>query len=232
MNQNERQSASPERAWPGYSVDFIRRRYDRLAPIYPLFEILFALPWGIRARAVHRLGLRPGDCVLEVGCGTGRNFPHLMAAVGRTGRLYGLDSSPGMLERARKRCARNKWENVTLLLRDAVEYSLPETVNGVLFSLCYCVIPQNREALRRAWGWLCAGGALVVMDGKPAAGWLGKVLTPMARWLSRASVLGNPYSQPWEDLRELAGQVEMEEIWAGTYFVCRAMKAPERAERV
>ena len=131
MNQNERQNASSERAWPDYSVDFIRRRYDRLAPIYPLFEILFALPWGIRARAVRRLELWSGDLVWEVGCGTGRNFPHLVRAVGRTGHVYGVDLSPGMLERARKRCVRNKWENVTLLLRNAVEYSLPETVNGV-----------------------------------------------------------------------------------------------------
>ena len=231
MNQNERQSASPEVAWPHYSGDFIRRRYDRLAPVYPLFEILFALPWGIRARAVRRLGLRPGDRVLEVGCGTGRNFPYLVPAVGRTGHVYGVDWSPGMLEIARKRCARNKWENVTLLLRDAVEYGLPETVNGVLFSLCYCVIPQNREALRQAWDWLCPGGNLVVMDGKPVAGWPGKILTPMARWSSRATVLGNPYTQPWKDLQELAGRVEMEEIWAGTYFVCRATKAPQRADR-
>ena len=57
-----------------------------------------------------------------------------MPAVGGTGHVYGVDWSPGMLEIARKRCARNKWENVTLLLRHAVEYSLPETVNGVLFS--------------------------------------------------------------------------------------------------
>jgi len=44
-------------------------------------------------------------------------------------------------------------------------------------------------------------------------------------------VLGNPYTQPWKDLQELAGQVEMEEIWAGTYFVCRVTKAPQRADR-
>src|SRR5262249_57177664 len=93
-----------------------------------VFEILFELPKAIRARAVRRLGLRAGDRVLEVGCGTGSNFPHLVRAVGRTGHVYGVDLSPGMLERARKRYVRNKWENVTLLLRDAVEYSLPETV--------------------------------------------------------------------------------------------------------
>src|SRR5215472_10375480 len=95
MNQNERQRESLEGAWPHYSVDFIRKRYDRLAPIYPLFEILFALPWGIRARAVRRLGLQRGDRVLEVGCGTGRNFPHLVRAVGRTGHVYGVDCLQG-----------------------------------------------------------------------------------------------------------------------------------------
>jgi hypothetical protein len=94
------------------------------------------------------------------------------------------------------------------------------------------VIPQHRQALRHAWNCLCAGDNLVVMDAKPAPGWRGKIVTPLAGWLSRATVLGNPYTRhPWEDLRKVAGQVEMEEMWAGTYFICRAMKAPGETEK-
>ncbi len=49
------------------------------------------------AKAVDRLSLQPGDHVLEIGCGTGRNLPFLSAAVGPQGRVYGVDLSPGML---------------------------------------------------------------------------------------------------------------------------------------
>ena len=59
-----------------YPPEFVKRRYDRLAPFYRLFEWILWLPTGIRARAVRKLELPHGDTVLEVGCGTGRNLPY------------------------------------------------------------------------------------------------------------------------------------------------------------
>jgi ubiquinone/menaquinone biosynthesis C-methylase UbiE len=79
-------------------LDFIRRRYNRLAPIYPVFNLVFFLPFGIRARAVARLELREGDKALEVGCGTGRNLPYLVKAVGTAGEVFGVDCCEGMIE--------------------------------------------------------------------------------------------------------------------------------------
>jgi ubiquinone/menaquinone biosynthesis C-methylase UbiE len=75
-----------------YKVDFIRVRYNRLAPIYPLFDLLFWLPRNISVNAVKRLDLKSGDKVLEVGCGTGRNLSRLVDAVGphRRGIWRGL----------------------------------------------------------------------------------------------------------------------------------------------
>ena len=67
----------------------ISQRYDRLADIIGLFDWLFCIPPGLRQRAVECLTLRRGDCVLDVGCGSGRNFPFLRKAIGSTGRIYG-----------------------------------------------------------------------------------------------------------------------------------------------
>ena len=55
------------------------------------------MPPGFRQKAAERLRLQPGDRVLEIGCGTGRNLPPLRAAVGPTGSIYGVDISAGML---------------------------------------------------------------------------------------------------------------------------------------
>ncbi|MFI6950375.1 class I SAM-dependent methyltransferase [Streptomyces sp. NPDC050422] len=52
------------------------------------------------ATAVAALGLRPGDAVLDAGCGTGRAMPALRAAVGPGGTVLGADLTAAMLQSA------------------------------------------------------------------------------------------------------------------------------------
>lgn len=212
--------------WVDYEVPFVRRRYNRLAKFFVLFEWMFLLPRKIRERAVNRLELKPGGSVLEVGCGTGRNLAPLVAAVGPAGRVYGVDLSEGMLAEAQELCSREGWRNVTLIRSDAAKYELPEEVDGIIFSLSYAVIPHHREALRHAWEGLRAGGYLVVMDAKLPPGLKGKLLRPFVVWVSRLTVLGNPDVRPWDELKELTGEVDYEEAQFGTYYVCRGRKSP------
>jgi SAM-dependent methyltransferase len=210
--------------WVNYDAPFVRRRYNRLARFFVFFEWLFLLPPGIRRKAVARMELGAGGRVLEVGCGTGRNLAPLVQAVGAGGQVYGVDLSDGMLAEARELCARSGWHNVTLIRADAAGYSLPEPVDGVIFSLSYAVIPRHREALRRAWEQLRPGGHLVIMDAKLPDGWAGKLLRPFVVWASRLTVLGNPDLRPWDDLRELTDRVDYEEAQFGTYYICRGRR--------
>jgi ubiquinone/menaquinone biosynthesis C-methylase UbiE len=180
-----------------YDLDFIRARYNRLAAIYPLFEVTFILPYGIRARAVQRLELTYGDRVLEVGCGTGRNLPHLVNAVGPTGHVYGIDCCEGMLARAKQLCERQQWRNVTLSQQDAAQLVMREPVDGVLFSLCYTVMPEPREVLKQAWKYLRPNKHLVIMDGKLARGLLGRLSRPFIILSSKTTVLGDLDERPW-----------------------------------
>ncbi|CAL9605690.1 class I SAM-dependent methyltransferase [Streptomyces sp. enrichment culture] len=50
--------------------------------------------------AIADIGLRPGDAVLDAGCGTGRALPALRAVVGPTGTVVGVDLTAAMLEAA------------------------------------------------------------------------------------------------------------------------------------
>jgi ubiquinone/menaquinone biosynthesis C-methylase UbiE len=194
------------------------------------FEWLFWLPPGIRPRAVARLDLKAGDRVLEIGCGTGRNLAFLSRAVGPNGRVYGIDLSEGMLAKARSACEKGGLTNVTLIQSDASEYELPEPVDGAIFSLSYAVMRDRKQALRYAWRQLKPGGRMVMLDAQVLSGSLGRTTHGLLSLILRLTVLGNPDLNQVEDLRELTGRVELENLQFGTYFVARAIKPISEAE--
>lgn len=207
------------------SAEQISRRYDRLAVIYGPLSVALMLRRRSRDEAVRRLALGAGDSVLEVGCGSGANLGRLVAAVGPAGSVTGIDVSAGMLERAERMRMRNGWENVMLRERDARTPAGDGEFDAVLFSLSYSVLPEPRETLAAAWGRLRPGGRVVIMDAGLPAGPIGRLLRPLASAVSRATVLGDPDSRPWQDLAEIgATEIETTRFQAGTYFVCGARR--------
>ena len=221
---------------------FIARRYDRIAGLIGLFDWLFFFPPHLRARAATRLNVEPGGRVLEIGCGTGRNFPHLRAAVGPTGKVYGVDLSTGMLRKARELCEREQWSNVELTHCDALEYIPPEPLDGILFGLSYNTMPHHLAVLRHAWKQLRPGGRIVILDGKLPNGFGAKLALPFGLWLMKRTMLGNPFIKPWNDLAALvneangqrsdsidaraplADEFAMEEFLFGSWYVCWGTK--------
>jgi ubiquinone/menaquinone biosynthesis C-methylase UbiE len=55
--------------------------------------------------AIRELAIEPGDVVLDLGCGPGADLPAFACAVGRGGRVIGLDSDPAAVREARERTA-------------------------------------------------------------------------------------------------------------------------------
>ena len=155
--------------------------------------------------------------MLEIGCGTGRNFPHLREAVGADGQVYGIDLSSGMLAKARSLCEQHQWTNVEAVQGDAAEYIAPEPLDGVIFGLSYNTMPHHLTVLRHALKQLRPGGRIVIMDGK--------LLLPFSLWLMKLTMLGNPLIQPWQDLAPLVDGFEMEEFVFGSWYVCGGTKS-------
>ncbi len=210
--------------WVDCGRDAVRRRYDRIAKFIPLFDWLLFVPWDLRRKAVGKMGVGRGDSVLEIGCGTGRNFPYLRDAVGPEGRIYGVDISPGMLHEARALREAEDWHNIELCEGDAADYAATVPLDAVLFSLSYNTMPHHRTVLRRAWQQLRPGGRLVIMDAKVPPGWGGRLVLPFSLWLMKHTMLGNPLIHPWQELGAVAGDVDMSECMFSSYYICTATK--------
>lgn len=199
------------------------RRYDRIARTYSTLEPLYLVFPPARRRAVAALGLKPGDTVLEMGAGTGRNFTYLVDAVGPSGTVIGIDASPGMLAEAGRLIERRGWSNVHLLEQDATQLEIDGDVDGVLFSLSYSAMPEPRPALARAWERLRPSSRVVVLDMGLSQGGPFRLLAPIARLLVKYAP-GDAYSDPWSDLAQY-GPVETKRFLLGFFYVSSVAKS-------
>jgi ubiquinone/menaquinone biosynthesis C-methylase UbiE len=201
------------------------KRYDRIARSYSTLEPLYLIFPPARRRAVAALGLKAGDTILEIGAGTGRNFPYLVEAVGPSGAVIGVDPSPGMLAEARKLIDQRGWSNVQLLQQDATQLEVDCDVDGVLFSLSYSAMPEPRPALARAWERLRPSSRVTILDMGLTQGGAFRLLAPIARLLVKYAP-GDAYSDPWSDLANY-GPVETKRFLLGFFYVSSVTK-PEQ----
>lgn len=125
-----------------------------------------------RRRAVELLDLKDGQFVLDVACGSGANFKHIMASNHRV-TLYGIDYSPGMLRKAQDQIDRNRWEDAHVFQADARTLSQESvmkktntrrTFDRILCVLGLSVIPQWEVVIDNMIGLLSEDGKLVVVD--------------------------------------------------------------------
>lgn len=120
------------------------------------------------ARLLTAGELRPGQRVLEPGCGTGRLTSELASVVGPGGGLVALDISEGMVQACRRRVAGLSWVRVE---QAAVEDfpAAPQSFDRVI---CHQVFPHFDDqpaALTRLTGLLKPGGVLLVVHFMPKA---------------------------------------------------------------
>jgi len=132
------------------------RAYDWLCRLLPGLD-------GLRAGAVATLDLSPGDTVVDLGCGTGANLPHLREAVGPTGTVVGVDITAGMLGQAEQRVAAAGWRNVHLVQGDASRPPVDD-VDGVLGTFVVGMLADPAAAVQAWLDYLNPGGRVAVLE--------------------------------------------------------------------
>src|SRR3954469_10343522 len=138
--------------------------YRKSARHYDLTSRLYYPQRAHRRRAVQALRLRPGDSVVEIGCGTGLNFPLIEQKIGPDGRIVGVDLTDAMLAQAQRRIETSGWSNISLVQADAAKFDFPTEVDGILSTYalshvpeCGDVIAHGAEALSRGGRWAVPG---------------------------------------------------------------------------
>lgn len=149
----------------GYSRE---EEFNRLAPFYDALVRFLAFFIGgehrLRQRVVTLIGLRPGDHVLDVACGTGTMATMMAECVGPEGQIVGIDLSPRMIEIAKRKAT---MPQVTFRQANAENIPYPDqyfdkaTITYALHEMPRAVRHNTLNEVHRV---LKPGGRLVVVD--------------------------------------------------------------------
>lgn len=180
------------------------RIYRRQRHVYDLTRKYYLLG---RDGLIRSLDPPPAGCVIEIGCGTGRN---LIAAAGLypDARLFGLDISEEMLRTAEANIRRAGLAGRIRLARaDATSFDADAlfgqaAFDRVFFSYTLSMIPGWRDALDRALAHLAECGRLHVVDFGQLEHMPGVCRAVLFTWLSRFHV--SPRADLPDRLRECA----------------------------
>jgi demethylmenaquinone methyltransferase / 2-methoxy-6-polyprenyl-1,4-benzoquinol methylase len=194
----------------------VRTMFDRIAPVYDVMNRVMTVGLDVRWRRITaRSVVRPGDRVLDACCGTG----DLAVAADKAGGVVtGLDFSPRMLERARRKLPSATWVEGDLLALPFDDGSFDVATVG--FGVRNVAdLDRGLAELRRV---LAAGGRVAVLEITQPRG----LVAPFYRvWFDRIVPLlgkllkgGAAYTYLPASVRRFPGPDELAELLRGAGF--------------
>jgi trans-aconitate methyltransferase len=122
-----------------------------------LYEDKHAFVWQHGASLVELLAPKPGERILDLGCGTG----HLTAALAAAGAsVLGLDHSPEMLQQAH-----STFPHLTFVQGDARDFAFEDAFDGVFSNAVLHWVRPPESVIRCVRNALKVGGRFVVEFG-------------------------------------------------------------------
>ncbi|NDJ19464.1 class I SAM-dependent methyltransferase [Myxacorys almedinensis] len=152
-------------------------------------------------RTIDQLSLRSGDCVLDVGCGSGASAIPSAIRVGSTGQVLAIDLAESLLQLGRQKAQQQGRHNIEFRAGNFETLGLPDAsfdaiacVFGIFF------VPDMVAAVRELWRMLRPGGKLAITS------WGEKVFEPANRVFWDAIRAERPdlvkQFTPWDRIRE------------------------------
>ena len=191
----------------------------RLIRPFPNFDLWFMK--SMRRKAVDSLGLKPGNRVLDAGCGPGGSFPYLAEAVGASGEVTGVEISPDVAINARNRIAARGWKNVDVVVGNCESVSLKGKYHGMLFlgaPDCFA----SPKALDNLLPHLEEHGRVAIFSAKlshkPSIAWSNKLFRQSFARATFASTPRLDY-EPWKLMEQRVGRLEVHEYLGGIFFL-------------
>lgn len=204
-------------------MDASRDQYRSLASKYDR-KLQIRLGEHSRKQAFGAIDLRPGDTVLDVGCGTGLSFPLIEDAVGPSGKIIGVEPSPEMLRLVRSRVLHAGWNNVTLIEASADDANISVPVDAVVIFRVH-EVTRSRTALENVLRAAKPGARVLVLGVKQAPWYLFPLNLVVQRLTRSVTTSREGFQHPWDLIAELVPDLSVRTIAAGTQYIATGRTA-------
>ncbi|HIG64161.1 MAG TPA: class I SAM-dependent methyltransferase [Methyloprofundus sp.] len=139
-------------------TEIIRKRYDRLAPYFDRIESMMEkmMVGELREKIWQKV---QGEKVLEVGVGTGKNFPYYPAK-----SITAIDFSPAMINEASKK-RKHSGMVVDLSIMDVQQLNFPDNhFDSVIGTFLFCSVPGPKQGLLELKRVCKPGGEVLLLE--------------------------------------------------------------------
>jgi SAM-dependent methyltransferase len=199
-------------------------QYRRRARYYDTELLLFE---PIREEAIAQLQLRPGDAVIDVGCGTGLSFDRLHSRIGKGGRIVGIEQCPEMLAQARERVEANGWSNVELVESTAASAKCTAHADAALFHFTHDIL-REEAAVANVFAHLEPGARVVAagLQWAPPWAWPANGFVMLAALYSTTSLEG--LGRPWSRLAPRLADFRVQHTVLGGIYIAAGRFDPAK----
>jgi len=156
-------SSKTDKIYPDSGVElspFTAKNYDQVMNIASV-----GIYRGFIHRAIKAIDIQPGDKILDLGCGTGRNACIMAKYLGDDGKIIGMDVSSVMEKQFNKKCA--KYQHIKFInQRIDMPFSLSEQFDKIFISFVIHGFPHEvrQTVLENIFAHLKVGGTFFMLD--------------------------------------------------------------------
>ena len=141
---------------------------EKMVPSYDSYmrKMTLGREQALREMTVNLAQVKPGDCILEVGCGTGTLTLAAKRRTGPSGKAFGIDVIPGMIELCQRKAAQAN-EDVTFQLGSIDDIPFSENLFDVVmcsFMIFHMSEDTRRKGIAEIYRVLKPKGRLLVLD--------------------------------------------------------------------